>query len=73
MGIGLVALELARTDLAEGDTRTVVGVDVGCNLEDEACEFGLGGLDHTFFGHGGARAWCYLYKAVEQLLYTEVV
>ena len=41
MEIRLVADELARAYLAECDARAVVGVDVGCYLEDEACELRL--------------------------------
>ena len=36
MQIGLVALELTTADLTEGDTRTVVRIDIGSNLEDKA-------------------------------------
>ena len=73
MRVGLVALETARANLAESDTRTVVGVDIGGNLEDEAAEFRFRRFHHTLLGLGGARARCYLYKAVEQFLHTEVV
>ena len=71
--VGRVARELARTYLAEGDTRTVVGVDVGRNLEDEAGELGLVGLHVALLGLDGTGAGGYLDEAIQKLLDTEVV
>ena len=73
MQIWLVALKLAAAHLAEGDARTVVGVDIGCYLEDKASELRFVGLHHALLGLGGSRTRCYLHEAVEQLLHTEVV
>ena len=73
MQIGLIAHKLARAYLAEGDARTVVGVDVGCDFEDESRELGLFRTDDAFFCLCGLGAWRNLYKAVEQFLNTEVV
>lgn len=73
MIIRLVTEELTGADLAESDTRTVVRIDVGCDLEDEACELRLVGLHHSLFGFRRLWVRCYLYEAVEKLLHTEVV
>ena len=69
----MIAFKLSAAHLAEGDARTVVGVDVGCDLEDEPCKFGLVRIHHALFSLGGFRAWRYLHKAVEQLLHAKVV
>ena len=51
----------------------MVGVDVGCNLEDEARELRLFRVYHALLGLCGAWRRSYLDEAVEQLLHTEVV
>ena len=71
--VGLVADKLAGAHLAECDTRTVVGVDVGRYLEDEACELGLCGQNQPLLGFCGPRTGRNLDKAVEQFLHTKVV
>ena len=73
MQIRLVALELARAYLTEGYAGTVVRVDVGGNLEDEASELCLVGAHHALLCLGRTWRWGYLYEAVEELLHTEVV
>ena len=73
MQIRLITYKLTAAHLTEGDTRAVVGVDIGGNLKDKSCKLGLFGLHIALLGLGGAGRWCYLYKAVQQLLYTEVV
>ena len=70
--IGCIAHELARAYFAEGNAGTVVGVDVGGNLEDEAGELLLVGVHLTFLRHDGA--WCggYFAEAVQEFLHAEV-
>ena len=67
-----VAYELAGAYFTEGDTRAVVGVDVGCNLEDEASEFLLVGIDLALLSHYRAWCGCNLAEAIQEFLYTEV-
>ena len=55
MLVGLIADELARANLAEGDAAAVVGVDVGGNLEYEACELRLLRLHGAFLSLGWLR------------------
>jgi hypothetical protein len=67
-----------RTNLPEHTLQkamhaAMVGVDVGCDFEDEPGELRLSGLHYALLGLGGLRAWGYLDKAVEQFLNTEVV
>ena len=71
--IGRVAAETARADLAESDAGAVVGVDIGCNLEDKACELFFLGTHLALLGLSGARVGGNLHKAVEQFLHAEVV
>ena len=73
MEVGLIAYELAGANLTEGDTRAVVGVDVGSNLEDETGKLRLFRIYHSLFRL--CRTWrrCYLDEAVEQFLYAEVI
>lgn len=71
--VGGVALEFAGAYFAEGDAGAVVGVDVGCYLEDEACEFFFFGFDGSFFCCGGAGGGGDFYEAVEEFFYAEVV
>ena len=73
MQVRLVSHELARAYLAEGDTRTVVGVDVCCYLEDKSRKLVLVRLYHSLHGLCLSWRWRYLHEAVEKLLYTEVV
>ena len=68
-----IAHKLAGAHFAEGDARTVVGVDVGGDLENEAAEFGFLGIDHAFFGRDGAGSRCDLDEAIEQFFDTKVV
>lgn len=60
-----ITLELARADLYEGDARTVVGVHVGVNLEDEARESILARIHHTLHGLHRLGFGGYLHKTVE--------
>ena len=71
--IGLVADELTAAYLTEGDAGTVVRIDVGCDLEDKPGEFLFFWIHHALLGLGGTRTGCYLHKAVQQFLYTEIV
>ena len=71
--VGLVAHELAAANLAEGDTRTVVGVDVGGDFEHETGEFLLFGTHLALLCRRVARTGGYLHEAVEQFLHTEIV
>ena len=71
--IGRVADETSGAYFAESDTRTVVGVDIGCNLEDETRELIFFRRYGALFCHRGAREGGNLYKTVEHLLYTKVV
>ena len=73
MQVGLITLKLAATHLTEGDTRAMVGVDVGRNLEDKARELPFVRLYHTLLSLGGPGTGGYLHKAVKKFLYTEVV
>ncbi len=73
MIVRLVAQKLAGAHFAESDARTVVGVDVGSNFEDEACELRIIWFHHPFLGLGGLWTGRNLHKAIEQLLHTEVV
>ncbi len=71
--VRLVTLELTGAYLAECDTRTVVGVDVCGNLEDETRELLLVRFYHTLFRF--CRAWgrSNLDEAIEEFLHTKVV
>ena len=71
--IWLVAHKLARANLAEGNARTVVRVDVGGNLEDEACKLRLLRLHHSLLCLGRLWRRGNLHEAVQELLHTEVV
>ena len=71
--IGLVALKLTRTNLAESDTRTVVGVDVCSDFEDKACKLRFLGRYHALLCLSRTWGWGYFNKAVEQLLHAKVV
>ena len=51
----------------------MVGVDVGCNLEDEAGELLFVGLHDALDGCDRPRTWCDAYEAVEELLHAEIV
>ena len=73
MQVGLIALELTAAHLAEGDTRTMVGVDIGCDLEDKTCKLRLIGLNIALLSLSGLGTWGYLHEAVQQLLHTKVV
>ena len=73
MQIGFVAFKLSAAHLTEGDTRAVVGVDIGCDLEDETSELWFFGFHHTFLSLCGSWTWSYLDEAVKKFLYAEVV
>ena len=73
MQIGLIALELAAAHFAEGDTRTVVGIDIRRNLKDKAREFLLLRLYVTLLSLCRTRTRSYLHKAIQQLLHTKVI
>ena len=51
----------------------MIGVDVGCNFEDETGEFLLLGLYCTLFGCRGTWIGRNFYKAVQQFLDTEII
>ncbi len=73
MQIWSITDKLARTNLAEGNTTAMVGVDVGRYLEDKTCEFILFGFHLTLLRF--RRTWVRrnLHKAVQQFLNTKVV
>ena len=73
MQIRLVTAKLTTTHLTEGDTRTMVGIDIGCNLEDKARKLRFFGLHVALLGLRRTRRWGDLHKAVQQFLYTEIV
>ena len=73
MQIWLVALELTAAHLAEGDTGTVVGVDIRGDLEDEARELLLLGFHLALFSLRRTRRRGYLHETVQKLLHTEVI
>ena len=73
MAVRHSTLEASAAHLAESNAGTVVGVDVGRNLEDETGELGLFGADHALLGLNGTRRGGYLDKTVEQFLHTEIV
>ena len=50
----------------------MVGVDVGGNLEDEACKLLLVGVHFALLCHYGSWSGSYLAEAVQQFLYTKV-
>ena len=68
-----ITRELARADFTESNARTVIGVDVGRNLEDEACELLFIGIHLALLRLGGTRTGSNLHKGIEQLLNTKVV
>ena len=51
----------------------MIGVDVGCNLEDETCELRLSRFYQSLFCLGGTWTWCNLYEAIQQFLHSKVV
>ena len=73
MQVGRITGKLTGTYLAECDTRTVIRVDIGGNLEDKACEFRLVRLHFTLFRLYRTGTGSNLHKAVQQLLHTEVI
>src|SRR5574344_169812 len=73
MEIWGITHELAAAHLAEGDTGTVVRVDVGGYLKDESGELVLGRFDHSLFSLRRTGTGRYLDETVEELLNTEVV
>ena len=50
MQIRLITAELTAAHLTEGDTRAVIGIDIGSDLKDKACEFGFFWLHIALFG-----------------------
>ena len=68
-----VAFEFARAHFHEGDTRTVVGVHVGMNLENKARESLFAGIHLTFESLCRARTGGYLAETVQQFLHAEIV
>lgn len=73
MLVGGVALEFSAAYFAERDTRSVVGVDIGRDFEDESCEFFFFGRNGAFFSLSGAWAGSDAHETVEQFFHTEVV
>ena len=73
MEVGLITTELSAAHLTEGDTRTVVGVDISRYLKDKTSEFLLFRLYVALLSLGRTRTGCYLHKTVEQFLYTKVI
>ena len=68
-----VADKLTGANLTECHTRTMVRIDIGSYLKDEAGEFRFVRFHFTLFCLYRTRAGSYLYKTVQQLLHTEVV
>ena len=73
MQIGLVTLELTAAHLTEGNTRTVVGVDIGGNLEDKASKLWFLRIHITLLSLRRLGTWGNLHETVQQLLYAEIV
>ena len=73
MEIGLVTLELTTAHLTEGDTRTMVGVDIGRDLEDETCKLGFLRLHVALLGLRGTGTGSDLHKTVQQFLHAKVI
>jgi hypothetical protein len=74
MQIGLIAHELTGTNLAECDARAVVGVDVGCDFEDETSELGfLTGSTMRSSAFGGTGLGAIFTKQLSSSLHAEVV
>ena len=71
--IGLIAYKLPTTNFAESNTRAVVGVDVGCNLEDKSREFLFLWHHLAFLCLCGFWGGGNLHKAIQEFLYTEIV
>ena len=71
--IRLITAELTAAHLTEGNTRAVVGIDIGGDLKDEACEFRFFWLHIAFLGLRRTRRGGNLHKAVQQFLHTEVI
>ena len=71
--IGSIADKLAGANLTECHTRTVIGINIGCDLKDESGEFRFVGIHFTLFCLYGTRTGSYLHETVQQLLHTEVV
>ena len=65
--------KLTRANLAESNTTAMVGVDVGCYLEDKACEFVLFRLHLTLLSLRRTWIGSYLYEAIQQFLNAKVV
>ncbi len=68
-----VAFKLARTHLHESDTRTVVGIHVGMNLENKSRETLFIGIHHPLFGLHLTGRRGDIHKTVEQLLHPEII
>ena len=68
-----IANKLSGTYLAKSGARTVVRVDVGGDLEDEASELGLLWLHETLLSLSATGRWSNLHKTIEQFLHTKVV
>lgn len=73
MQIRMIALKLTAADLTESDARTMVGVDVCCNLKDKACKLRLIRRNHTFLSLDRLRTRSYLNETIQQFLHTKVV
>ena len=73
MQVRCITDELARANLAEGNTTTMIGVDVGRYLEDKTCKLIFFGLHLSLLGFCRTRIRSYLHEAVQQFLNAKVV
>ena len=51
----------------------MIGIDIGCYLEDKSREFRFCRLNHTLFGLGWLWTRSYINKTVQQFLDTKVI
>ena len=73
MQIWLVANKLPAANFAKSDTRTMIRVDVGCDLEDKTRELRLVGKHLALFCLSDSGRGSNLYETIEQLLDTEII
>ena len=64
MGVNVVSLKVSRAYFNKSDPASVIGVDIGSNLEDKARKRWLLRIDHSLFGLSGLGRWRNLYETV---------
>ena len=73
MQIRSITCEFTGTYLAECNARTVIRVNICRNLKHKTGKFRFFRFHFTFFRLHRTRAWGYFHKAIQQLLYTEII